>query len=598
MLYRSTEHWEKSEDRSLLVFFAQRMDELAFEYTLDSHRPPTTTPPTLVSECIDALKYCLKNEKALPGALHLLDELETRLHSNIVAQGLLSIGVDRFFKLDRTSPTEMLKVLLVLAGQLKPYPYAVECFRLTQEILQTPGANRKKDIDFLCREMIASLVNLGLSTRWIHRTVLKFFFEDPVPEKFDLRTFWKEIFPHEHLFYVMTPIDSKAHLLDDMYLKAFGTKIVSVDELEEHKADLEDLCGKDFKHVAITDKVKAKDPFAAVEIANQKIARLHHVYGLFNHKHNLISGDRSFVVQRCCAANSGAFANVSNRMQFVRDKLPNPAARAMESMMKRVRLPSGPDRKKFFNAVSFHGMSNQSSSIENQLVNIWTALETITPEGHSGSTISNVTKGVLPFVGINYMSRLTRCLLGDLLRWNRGRTFKSVKAAACNEGDNLLLQFFCLLTLKENETILADLFDSLGDFHLLRYRAFSLHSTLKSRTKTLKAVEDHERRVIWQLHRIYRTRNLIVHRGQLPSFTKTLVVNAHDYFDQVFELTCHLGGGDQFYDNYEDCFRYMEMRYKMYKDELVGEELISAADAQVVLWMPPQDSDHKSLLPD
>lgn len=421
MLYRSVEKWEKPEERELLVFFAQRMDELSFEYTLDSHRPPTTTPPTLVKECLGALNYSLRNEKALPGALHILDELEARMRGNIIVRDLVSIDLDRFFKVDRTSPSEMKRVLSVLSGELKQYPYALKCFQLLELAFAPPNLG-KKDIDFLCRELTASLINLGLSPQWLHRSVLKYFFENPVPIDFDIKAFWKEIFPHSHLFTVITPVSSKAHLVEEGFLKAFGVQIKDKSDFDECRTEVGEICGDSFRRIAITEAVKAKDPFAAVEAANQKVSRLHHVYGLFNHKHELNVGEKSFVIQKCCAENSDSFLNSINRMQFVRDKMPGPAARAMETMMKQVRLPNGPDRTKFFNAVSFHGISNNSTSIENQLVNIWTALETITPESYSGSTISNVTQGVLPFIGIDYMSRLTKCLLGDLLRWDRKTT--------------------------------------------------------------------------------------------------------------------------------------------------------------------------------
>lgn len=597
MLYRDLDQWENRPGRELLIYFAQRMDELVFDYTLDSHRPPTTTPPTLVEECLEALNYALKNDKALPGALHLLDELELRMRGNSIIGSLLSIDVDRFFKIDKSSPAQIMKVLAVLSGELKPYPYALKCFHLVQEILTTPGSKEKDELDFLCRELVATLINLGLSPRWIHRAVLKVFFESPVADDFDIKVFWKEIFPHVHTFQVITPILSKAHLVEEKYLGAFGTRILDKSSVDGHGQEVDEICAESFEQVVVTDEVKAKDPFAAVESAIHKISMLHHVYGLFNHKHEMSVGEKSLVIQKCCADSSGIYTNSVNRMQFVRDQLPIPAARAMETMMKRVRIPSGPDSKKFFNAVSFHGMSNSSTSVENQLVNIWTALETITPESYSGSTISNVTQGVLPFIGLNYMARLTRCLLGDVLRWNRKFAFKSIKAAVCGDGDNLLQQFYCLLTLDDNESLVKELFAEMKDFHLLRQRTFSFLKTLRSRAKTLGAVEDHERRVGWQIHRIYRTRNLIVHRGQLPSYAKTLVVNAHDYFDQVFELTCALGGGDQYYKTYEDSFRYMEMRYSKYKKDLSGSEAITASDARVVIWTPPQDIDRRVILP-
>src|SRR5690606_9153820 len=45
----------------------------------------------------------------------------------------------------------------------------------------------------------------------------------------------------------------------------------------------------------------------------------------------------------------------------------------------------------------------------------------------------------------------------------------------------------------------------------------------------------HKQKVEWQIRRIYRTRNLIVHSGKLPSYTNILIENLHNYFDSFLE---------------------------------------------------------------
>lgn len=598
MLYRSLERWERPEDQELLVFFAQRMDELSFQYTLDSHRPPTATPPTLARECLEALKYAQKNAKALPGAIHLFEELEARLRGNSVAAGLLEINIDKYFEVDRTNPAVLIKTIEVLQGEIRQYPYAVECFDRILSLIDSGNSTEKSELDFLCRELVSSLANLNVSTQWInHVTVSTFFGEQKISLDFDLRSYFKNIFPHEHSFTVMIPISSKAHLVDDDYLKAFSAKITELENVKEYKEEISTLCGSFFERVLVLNSFPAKDPHSAVEKAKERVDRIHHIFGLFNHKHKLKIGDDSLVIQKCCRKDAAPYSTSLNRMHFVRDQLPKPAARSMERMMRTVRLPRGSDKKKFFNAVSFHGLSSGSTATENQLVNIWTALETITPESYSGSTISNVASGVLPFIGLNYITRLVRCLLGDLLRWDRKITVRLIKEAKSEDDADLLQRLFCLLSLPENEEILGKLLAEMKDFFLLRHRTYSLHKALKSLKKIRDAVLGHQRRVEWQIHRIYRTRNSIVHSGQLPSFTQHLISNAHDYFDQVFELSCELCSGDQGYDRYETCFNYASLRYDEYIQSLDSDKKMSVADAKRVLWLPPKSTNKKAVLP-
>ena len=44
------------------------------------------------------------------------------------------------------------------------------------------------------------------------------------------------------------------------------------------------------------------------------------------------------------------------------------------------------------------------------------------------------------------------------------------------------------------------------------------------------AIENHEQRIAWQLHRIYRARNNIVHAGRVPTFLDSIVLNIDEYY--------------------------------------------------------------------
>lgn len=50
-----------------------------------------------------------------------------------------------------------------------------------------------------------------------------------------------------------------------------------------------------------------------------------------------------------------------------------------------------------------------------------------------------------------------------------------------------------------------------------------------------RALDNHKQRVEWQIRRIYRARNMIVHDGTTPSYTNILIENLHDYLDSVMK---------------------------------------------------------------
>ena len=43
-------------------------------------------------------------------------------------------------------------------------------------------------------------------------------------------------------------------------------------------------------------------------------------------------------------------------------------------------------------------------------------------------------------------------------------------------------------------------------------------------------MDDHHDRVRWQIHRVYRARNQLVHAGQTPSYLESVILNLAEYY--------------------------------------------------------------------
>ena len=70
-----------------------------------------------------------------------------------------------------------------------------------------------------------------------------------------------------------------------------------------------------------------------------------------------------------------------------------------------------------------------------------------------------------------------------------------------------------------------------NDFPLLKERVTYYNDALNSPIKVYKFVEKHAERVRWQIMRIYRNRNLIIHNGQKMDYLPLLIENLHSYVD-------------------------------------------------------------------
>ena len=84
--------------------------------------------------------------------------------------------------------------------------------------------------------------------------------------------------------------------------------------------------------------------------------------------------------------------------------------------------------------------------------------------------------------------------------------------------------------------------DELKNYPVIRSRV-SMLGDIKT-TKNLKGLIDkYVQRIIWHLYRMYRTRNAIIHSGEIPANIKYLGEHLHSYVDStVTEFIAKLSG--------------------------------------------------------
>jgi len=86
---------------------------------------------------------------------------------------------------------------------------------------------------------------------------------------------------------------------------------------------------------------------------------------------------------------------------------------------------------------------------------------------------------------------------------------------------------------------LLTILSSCYDFPLLKERILYYCEMLKTPTLVNNFVEKHAERVRWQIMRIYRNRNLIVHNGSSMPYLSLLIENLHSYVDVFLSYAIH-----------------------------------------------------------
>jgi hypothetical protein len=124
MRFRSLHKWTSDPSLDGLLFFAQRMDELLFDYTLDSYKPSALNAPYLCLEALGLIEDIEEKVIEEPNLRHVLEELESSIQNDNLAKSLLDIDLEYYVIHDDATPlSEKRKRLEALSRTISPHRY-------------------------------------------------------------------------------------------------------------------------------------------------------------------------------------------------------------------------------------------------------------------------------------------------------------------------------------------------------------------------------------------------------------------------------------------------------------------------------------------
>ena len=467
-----------------------------------------------------------------------------------------------------------------------------------QMLLDSLDDKEKDRIGFLASELATTLVNLGMSRRHIHETVIDFFWsrDHEVTGPEDLRVLFRRIFPHYHEFNVCFRASESVRALINSEFSSLNIEIheSAPEAFKECANDLATLGNVEQTRFLTVSKISALDPHTAIGIAIKRVSLLKNLYRMFNHD-NAFALSAGVAIEQCCEDGIKVIYPEEYTKRAVSDSSDRLASRKLNYLLSNSRFLRGRHYEKFVSVSDFHGLSMDSDSFENKLLNLWISLETICPSVRGASKIESVVRGVLPCIGLRYIDRLFASLTADLSAWNRKQA-GAILDKANSIGPSRKYQLLAICCLKSNEPALEELLSIFGDNHLLRNRVYSLHKSFSSKDMAVRALERHAQRVDWQLRRIYRARNSIVHLGEVPTFIAALVDSAHDYFDQVLSTVGEISCGPNGFTNFDTAFDYLGWEHETYMKRLDSLSLDNDDSARSLLWRRKSTVSRESVL--
>ena len=292
--------------------------------------------------------------------------------------------------------------------------------------------------------------------------------------------------------------------------------------------------------------INAYDEYSAYDMAKDIIGLLDHFYSFFRH------------IEKSIYSN-GFVKMENNKLKFIKEPVSGiEKAKSTKSFEKSSTgavdlfdkaTMNYENLYKLSRIMEIHNMALAIRSPSNALLSLWSILELLLEKEETDndrSRIFNIIDLVMPYLKNSYVEKLITNLLLDLQRWNKKEL--AVILAEVKIGRTDIEKLFAFVALQKYEDDRKKLYNKLNTFPLLRFRIFSLNQQLKKKKTINKMIDEHEKKVRWHLHRIYRARNCIIHDGDDIRNIENLVENLLSYINIIGErIIQKLGEGGVHY---------------------------------------------------
>jgi len=592
--------WQYSPEMENLFFFYQASQELLSKDSGDTYQVTVHNSITLCYE-IDTIYVFLDNTKQCERFYSkyippIIDELISALKDDKILKSCIGSRLESIYAgLERAkkSPTELMRWINLILQACSLEQYALLYKSRIIELI-TNGTAAKNELLYCINCYYVSLINIGYSSEYLYQCIIRYFDNlaikitksNDICKFFDAFTFKNQ--------------DIDLYLIADTYIidnfieqnpkmkGVFYNKKIEDSDLE-HMAESYNGAVEQFYATYLSKKkskpdlcviqcnVRSLDPYTALERLEQAFNLVKSLEGYFKHK-----TDRRIyfdVLQK---------DNDKYRLIKLRQILPKRPYLSQTFIDDRIRLIiqgntlSPQAMSSVLEAVSMHFDALNCKNAEIMLRTFWAATEALLYDSHSDGERENVQYSLLHIIQKTYFLKLLRGVYSQLIE-------AVSKVSLKNLGIASFADFICFFAANQaDSTEFKEITKLLSYNPLLRSRLYNLRKDLRDSNHILSKIKNHREKVLWQIARIYRTRNLNTHAGITMPYTEAVLCNLHNYFDYVINfILCKIENGDPVLSMTSLVFE-AKIDNDIYMEYLKNNELLSLENYQKLLFGPDQ----------
>lgn len=527
------EKWPDTEGSRGILMFAQLMNEMLTGTTFEGFRVYSLDTSARVSEALDLIRDI--REQRIPNAAlePVIEEIKWSLVKDPAARKLADSEISSLMGVLSTAYTlDDFQAHLALINKLTKNSYKSSLESLILDLFDDSKKRMefRKLIGFYC----SHLVNLGYERVYIRSSVESVFFDRNVIRmgRRSLDKFFKS-FDGKKRRYVV-----QAGVTQDLgrYLVELGCKAFERSVSEPYEATLVQNENSSDLEWVFEYSVETLDPQGAMNAAFQFLNGQRAIVFLDPYGMRCEWGDKMHVTLHRARA-----GQLFEKSDFLENKTrqpvggkKNPAPRILRAMTisnYAADIGNNFDRastERIISSIRTAALARTSFNSENRLISLWSAIEVLLSDPRDVSRIVHYARLIVPCIVMRHARRQVIAVYNELLPHYRVRLRNIIKDM--NTGRIGPDAFAELIFLKENELFQNRLCQCLGDNPLALHRVFKFQRDYKTVGAVNSTMDDHYNRVRWQMHRVYRARNQLVHAGRIPTYLESVILNIAEYY--------------------------------------------------------------------
>lgn len=524
--------WPNSVAAEGTLFVAQLLREQLSTASYESFRALSLDTMGRLREAHQVVKQVKADIIPRAALTPILDELSWSFRTDVAVKKIcarqISVVSDRIEN-SNTPLRDVESYLNYMRSSLAPeYKSSLE----TEISSLVSDSNQRSTLRGVVSLYCSHILNMGYSRQYISDCVEKTFFERDVKRvrKETLTAFFANFSGKARSYVAYMAVSGPFY----RHLKGLGFEAIATPLLLPAHVQKAYAAQADNKFTRyLEQKLDSLDEYGAVKSVGVLIRRIRAMAYMAEQGTDFLSDSLAYV--SLSRSSYGRFIEpkklTHDRRRPVRTS-GGAALRNVKSYTQRIiRQFNTESRARLLRSIDTAAVSHSYADIENILLSYWSSFEVLLEQPSAGGTrILRYLEEIVPVLCSRYVRRVFVAVYDELLISYRHEFTKLINVVIARDNCDQHTAFIRILLLDANGELRGKLFDIVKSNPLARHRLWQIVEKFKTPADLRKSVNEHERRIRWQIGRIYRTRNSIIHAGATPPYIESLVLNVIEYY--------------------------------------------------------------------